>query len=218
MAEAAQAPIESAAQVEGSRIPGLSGIAADFLRRHPREACAALESAAARYGANHSNSQAPAAAVENEDPDEQEARALEAAKALYEEMKDSDPYELPESLKPFFVDSPKSPDLLGAAQAAERLGVSPQTVYNWANKGTLLAWKGPDRLLTIPAGQILGPRKVVPRLAEIVDIIGDAELAWDFLTEEWPFADDFTYPLEKLKAGQIEEVLATAPAFDTTFT
>ena len=207
---------EAAVQVEEPRLPGLSGIAADFLRRHPREACAALETAAAQYGAN--NSQTAAAAVAGEDPDEQEARALAAAKALYEEMKDSDPYELPESLKPFFVDSPKSPDLLGAAQAAERLGVSPQTVYRWANKGTLLAWRGPDRILTIPAGQILGPRKVVPRLAEIVDIIGDAELAWDFLTEEWPFADDFTYPLEKLKAGQIEEVLATAPAFDTTFT
>ena len=195
---------EAAVQIEESRIAGLSGIAADFLRRHPREACAALETAAA--------------AVAGEDPDEQEARALAAAKALYEEMQDSDPYELPESLKPFFVDLPKSPDLLGAAQAAERLGVSPQTVYNWVRKGTLLAWKGPDRILTIPAGQILGPRKVVPRLAEIVDIIGDAELAWDFLTEEWPFADDFTYPLEKLKAGRIEEVLATAPAFDTTFT
>ena len=207
---------EAAAQIEEPRIAGLSGIAADFLRRHPREACAALETAAARYGAN--NSQTAAAAVAGEDPDEQEARALAAAKALYEEMQDSDPYELPESLKPFFVDSPKSPDLLGAAQAAERLGVSPQTVYRWAHKGTLLAWKGPDRILTIPAGQILGPRKVVPRLAEIVDIIGDAELAWDFLTEEWPFADDFTYPLEKLKAGQIEEVLATAPGYGTVFT
>ena len=218
MAEAAQAPIESAAQSEGARIPGLSGIAADFLRRHPREACAALESAAAQYGANHSNSQTPAAAVESEDPDEQEARALEAAKALYEEMKDSDPYELPESLKPFVVDSPASPDMIGAAQAAERLGVSPQTVYNWANKGTLLAWKRPGRRMTIPAGQILGPRKIVPCIAEIRDIIGSAKLAWVFLTEEWPFGDDIAYPLEKLKAGQIEEVLAAAPGFGMDFT
>ena len=217
MAEAAQAM----KQADGFReqgFPGLSGIAADFLRRHPREACAALESAAARYGANHSNSQAPAAAVEGEDPDEQEARALEAAKALYEEMKDSGPYELPESLKPFVVDSPESPDLLGAAQAAARLGVSPQTVYNWANKGTLLAWKRPGRRLTIPAGQILGPRKVVPGLAAVRNIVGSPELTWDFLTQEWPFADDVAYPLEKLKSGQVQEVLDTAPGFGMTFT
>ena len=217
MAEAA----EAMKQADGFReqgFPGLSRDAADFLRRHPREACAALETAAARYGANNSNAQAAAAAVAGEDPDEQEARALAAAKALYEEMQDSDPYELPESLKPFVVRRPRSPDMLGVSQAAERLGVSPQTVYNWARKGTLLAWKGPDHGLRIPAGQILGPRKVVPALAEIVDIIGDAELAWDFLTEEWPFANDCTYPLEKLKAGQIEEVLATAPGYGTVFT
>ena len=97
-------------------------------------------------------------------------------------------------------------------------GASLSTVYNWVRKGRLLAWKGPDQGLRIPAGQILGPRKVVPALAEIVDIIGDAELAWDFLTEEWPLADDAAYPLEKLKSGQVEEVLDTAPAFGMTFT
>ena len=179
---------------------------------------AAPASAAARYGANHSNSQTPAAAVDSEDPDEQEARALEAAKALYEEMKDSDPYELPESLKPFFVDLPKSPDLLGVAQAAERLGVSRSTVYNWVRKGTLLAWQRRGRVLTMPAGQILGPRRVVPGLAEVMDIIGSARFTWVFLTQEWPLADDVAYPLEKLKSGQVQEVLDTAPAFGTTFT
>ena len=212
----AEAAVKSAEQVEGSRIPGLSRDAADFLRRHPREACAALETAAAQHGAN--NSQAAAAAVAGEDPDEQEARALAAAKALYEEMKDSDPYELPESLKPFVVDSPESPDMIGVSQAAARLGVSPQTVYNWARKGTLLAWKRPGRRMTIPAGQILGPRKIVPCIAEIRDIIGSAKLAWVFLTEEWPFGDDIAYPLEKLKAGQVEEVLAAAPGFGMNFT
>ena len=217
MAEAA----EAMKQADGFReqgFPGLSRDAADFLRRHPREACAALETAAARYGANNSNAQAAAAAVAGEDPDEQEARALAAAKALYEEMQDSDPYELPESLKPFVVDSPESPDMIGVSQAAAQLGVSPQTVYRWANKGTLLAWKRPGRRMTIPAGQILGPRKIVPCIAEIRDIIGSAKLAWVFLTEEWPFGDDIAYPLEKLKAGQVQEVLAAAPGFGMNFT
>ena len=129
------------------------------------------------------------------------------------------PVEVPERLKPFLVRRPRSPDMLGVTQAAERLGVSRSTVYNWVRNGTLLAWKRRrGRGLTIPAGQILGPRRVVPGLAAIMDIIGSARLTWVFLTQEWPLADDVAYPLEKLKSGHVQEVLDTAPAFGTTFT
>lgn len=202
-------------RVEG--IPGLSRKAADFLRRRPREArmavAAALETAAAQDAQ-------PAAA---------KAYKLAAAKRLQETAaaRDAQPAgkrrrssstEIPERLKPFLVSRPRSPDMLYAAQAAERLGVSRSTVYNWVRKGTLLAWQRRGRGLTIPAGQILGPRRVVPGLAEVMDIIGSARLTWVFLTEEWPLADDVAYPLEKLKSGQVQEVLDTAPAFGTTFT
>ncbi len=126
--------------------------------------------------------------------------------------------DVPESLKPFIVLRPRSPDMLDAMQAAARLEVSRSTVYYWARSRKLLAWKPPGRRLTIPAKQILGPRKVVPGIAEVLDIIDDPELAWTFLTEEWPFADEVAYPLEKLKAGRIEEVVDTAPGFGMVFT
>ena len=177
-------------RVEG--IPELSQKAADFLRRRPRKArmavAAALETAAAQ--------------------DAQPAGKPRRSSST----------EIPEKLKPFLVSRPRSPDMLGVAQAAERLGVSRSTVYNWVRKGTLLAWQRRGRGLTIPAGQILGPRRVVPGLAEVMDIIGSARLTWVFLTQEWPLADDVAYPLEKLKSGQLQEVLDTAPAFGTTFT
>ncbi len=124
-------------------LPGLSKNALAFLRRHPQEACRALETAAARY----------------------------------EALSNGASVDVPESLKPFIVLRPRSPDMLDVAQAAARLGVSRSTVYNWARNRKLLAWKPPGRRLTIPAKQILGPRKVVPGIAEVLDSIDDPELA-----------------------------------------
>ena len=177
-------------RVEG--IPELSQKAADFLRRRPRKArmavAAALETAAAQ--------------------DAQPAGKPRRSSST----------EIPEKLKPFLVSRPRSPDMLYAAQAAERLDLATSTVYSWVDRKKLLGWKPPGRHMKIPAGQILGPRKVVPGLAAIVDIIGSPVLTWAFLSQEWPFENDIAYPLEKLKNGQVEEVLAAAPAFGTTFT
>ena len=56
--------------------------------------------------------------------------------------------------------------IAGVSEAAARLEVSRTTIYGWAEKGTLLAWKSTRRSLNIPAAQILGPGKVVPGLAD----------------------------------------------------
>ena len=126
--------------------------------------------------------------------------------------------EVPESLKPFIVYRSENQDTISVPAAAERLGVSHSTVYNWVNNGKLLAWKPAGRRLVIPARQILGPRRVVPGIAEVFDIIDDPELTWAFLSEEWPFADDVACPIDKLVAGLVDEVVDAAPAFGTTFT
>ena len=107
--------------------------------------------------------------------------------------------------------------MLGVTAAAARLGVSRTTVYDWVGKGTLLGWKSTRRGLTIPASQILGPRKVVAGLAEVLDAIGDPELAWAFLTQEWPFEDEVAVPLEMLKVGRTAAVIGAAPGFGATF-
>ena len=107
--------------------------------------------------------------------------------------------------------------MLGVTGAAARLQVSRTTVYDWVDRRTLLAWKSTRRGLTIPAEQILGPGKVVDGLAGVLDVIDDPELAWAFLTQEWPFDDEAAFPLEMLKAGRIQEVIDAAPGFGAAF-
>ena len=144
--------------------------------------------------------------------------ALEAA-AVQSEMRggDTSATTTPERLEPFIVRRPKGADMLGVSEAAARLEVSRTTVYDWAARGILLAWKSTKRGLTIPAAQILGPGKVVPGLAEVLESIGDPELTWTFLAQEWPFADEAARPLDKLTAGRVDEVMDAAPGFGAAF-
>ena len=64
---------------------------------------------------------------------------------------------------------------------------------------------------------LLDTRKVVAGLAEVLDAIGDPELAWAFLTQEWSFEDHVAVPLEMLKAGRTAAVIGAAPGFGATF-
>ncbi len=141
------------------------------------------------------------------------AVALETAAAQYA-VEDS----VPGKLRPFIVDRNRGKDILGVSEAAARLEVSRTTVYDWVARGTLLAWKSTKRGLSIPAAQVLGPGRVVPGLANVMEVIGDPELAWIFLTRDWPFEETVAQPLELLKAGRMEEVLGAAPGFGASFT
>ena len=145
------------------------------------------------------------------------AVALETA-AAQNEAEDRHADDVPEGLRPFVLRRGGGEDIIGVSEAAARLGVSRTTVYDWAARGTLLAWKSTRRGLSIPAAQIVGPGNVVAGLAEVVKAVGDPELAWAFLAREWPFADAAAPPLELLKAGRVDEVLDAAPGFGATFT
>ena len=130
----------------------------------------------------------------------------------------SDPStQVPEGLRPFVVRRGGAEDILGVSEVAKRLQVSHNTVYDWVDRKTLVAWKSTKRGLSIPAAQILGAGKVVAGLADVSDVIGDPELAWVFLSQEWPFEDTVTAPLTLLKAGRIDDVLGAASGFGTTF-
>ena len=124
---------------------------------------------------------------------------------------------MPEKLRPFIVQRADE-DIVIVSEAAARLEVSRTTVYRWVEKNTLIAWRSTKRRLSIPAAQILGPGRVIPGLAGVVDIVGDPALAWEFLIQEWPFDDAAVAPLELLKAGRLDEVLDAAPGFGATFT
>lgn len=124
--------------------------------------------------------------------------------------------ELPEQLKRFIV-SRSGEDMVGIAEAASQLGVSRATIYDWAAKNTLIAWRSGQRGLNIPATQIVDG-KVVPGLAEVVDVVGSPQLAWAFLDQKWPFEDVVERPLERLNSGHLDEVLDAAVGFGATFT
>lgn len=182
---------EPTKQVDPFRIEGLAGLskaAEDFLLGHPQEARMAV------------------------------SVALETAAAQHEAYGRSAAVEVPGRLEPFIVHRTTIADTIGVSAAAERLEVSRTTVYVWVKHKTLLAWKSTKRGLKIPAAQILGPGKVVPGLARVLGVIEDPELAWEFLTQEWPFSDRVARPLEELMAGRIEDVADAAPSFGADFT
>lgn len=125
---------------------------------------------------------------------------------------------VPEALRPFAVARALGGETINASEAAARLKVSRTTVYDWVEKGTLLAWRSTKRGLSIPAEQILGEGRVVEGLDRVVDIVGDPELAWDYLSVEAPFADGPARPIDLLKDGRMAEVLGSAAAFGTAST
>lgn len=145
------------------------------------------------------------------------AVALETAAAQSEAEAGDSGEAVPEQLREFVVDR-AADGILGVTEAAEKLGISRTTVYDWASKNMLIAWRSTKRKLNIPAAQILGPGGVLPGMAEVVDVVGDPELAWTFLTQEWPFEETVERPLDRLRAGRIEEVLSAAAGFGTSFT
>ena len=167
--------------------PALSSSARAFVRHHPREARLAV------------------------------TVALETA-AAQREREDADiAAGVPEGLQPFVVRRDGSEDILGVSEAAKRLEVSRTTVYDWVDRKTLIAWRSTKRGLSIPAAQILGAGKVVAGLEDVAEAIGDPELAWAFLSQEWPFEDTMATPLALLKSGRIDDVLGAAAGFGATF-
>ncbi len=145
------------------------------------------------------------------------AVALETAAAQSEMRAGVRVEEVPEQLRPF-VDSRTTEQILGVTEAAARLRLSRTTVYDWASRNTLIAWRSTKRRLNIPAEQIVGPGRVIPGLADVVEAVGDPELAWAFLSQEWPFDETAARPIERLSDGRLEEVLSAAAGFGATFT
>ncbi|MDE0395551.1 MAG: hypothetical protein OYK82_12325 [Gammaproteobacteria bacterium] len=86
-------------------------------------------------------------------------------------------------------------------------------VYAWIAQLCLLAWRSKPYSLTFRAAQIFGPRWVVPHLGDVFDIVGNAELAWGFLTREWEIEDRVAPPLDLLKTGRTDEVIRAASEF-----
>jgi excisionase family DNA binding protein len=109
--------------------------------------------------------------------------------------------------------------VLSISEAAEALDVTRVTVYAWIESKRLLAWRATRRGVLVPSEQILGVGEVVPGIAEVLAVIPDAEAAWDFLSDESPFLDSekSVRPIEVLREGKVEAVVAAAHSFLEAF-
>jgi hypothetical protein len=74
-----------------------------------------------------------------------------------------------------------------------------ESAYAWIADKRLLGWQATHRGPVIPAEQILGPRSVVPGLPQLLEIIPDPAVAWDFLRQDSAFLDPPQRPIDALK-------------------
>jgi excisionase family DNA binding protein len=189
--------------------PRLSPRAVRFVARHPERLdsliAVALEAAAAQEA--HRSDGDSDATEEGAAQDLPETNALSAAPVL------------PEALRRFVKASASGDQsLLNVSEAAKQLEISRPTIYAWIADKRLLGWRATHRGPVIPAEQILGPRRVVAGLPQLLEIISDPAVAWDFLRQESVFLDPPQRPLDALKEGRIAEVTAAIQSYGTAFT
>lgn len=171
--------------------PALSRAAAQFVESHPNEVTGIVANAL-------------------------EAAALEAGLVPLKERA------LPEALRRLVVsrhaDSGEG-RVISISEAAELLEVTRVTVYAWIESKRLLAWRATRRGVLIPAEQIVGVGEVAPGIAQVLAVIPDPEAAWDFLSEESAFVDPEreVRPIDALKHGNVEAVIAAAHSFLEAF-
>jgi excisionase family DNA binding protein len=151
------------------------------------------------------------------------ATALETAAALEATEAPLAARTLPPALQRLVTSTRADADegrVLSISEAAELLKVTRVTVYAWIESKRLLAWRATRRGVLVPAEQILGPSEVAPGIERVLAIIPDPAAAWDFLTEESPYVtpDALRRPIDALKAGEIDAVIAAAHSFLDAFT
>jgi excisionase family DNA binding protein len=175
--------------------PALSRAAVQFVEKHPNEVTGIVANAL------------EAAAV-----------AAAAVEAGLVQLKDR---VIPDALRRLVARSSDSGDgrVLSISEAAERLEVTRVTIYAWIESKRLLAWRATRRGVLIPAEQIMGADEVVPGIAQVLGVIPDPEAAWDFLDEESAFVDpeNSMRPIEALRQGKVEAVVAAARSFLEAF-
>ena len=142
--------------------------------------------------------------------------ALEAAAAQFESFTGTE-RDIPDSLRPYLVQGSPSNDVIDPDEAATRLSVSRATVYNWIEARRLIGWRLTRQGTFIPAEQIVGPGELVPGIDRVLQLIPEPRAAWRFLSEASQHFDSPQRPIDALKAGKLEEVIAAARASGETF-
>lgn len=127
---------------------------------------------------------------------------------------------LPKALQRFVVAAPADSSNLSVSAAAKALDISRVTLYAWIKAKRLIAFRATETAMGIPAEQIVGPKKIVPGIDRVLEVIPQPSLAWEFLTEEVPNIDPagLIRPIDALQAGKVDAVVAAAEGWGVDFT
>lgn len=106
---------------------------------------------------------------------------------------------------------PVDDELVGAGDVATLLGLgSRQAVHGRRARGALVGFVNGRRDVLFPRAQFDERGRVVPGLADVLAVFdGEAYEAWSWLTASSAALDD-DVPLERLRSGDIEIVIAAA--------
>jgi excisionase family DNA binding protein len=145
---------------------------------------------------------------------------LEAAAAQFDAINQNEP-DIPDSLRPYVIEPATTIPLtgvIGAEEAAQRLGVTRATVYNWIEAKRLIGWRLTRQGTLIPAEQIVGQGELVPGIDRVLELIPEPRAAWRFLDEQSQHFDVPQRPIDALKAGKLAQVITAARASGESFT
>lgn len=106
------------------------------------------------------------------------------------------------------------PGMATVPELADLLEISPSTAHRWIRERKLIAWERRGQAKG-PVKQVLGPGKPLPALDQIAEVMDmPPELIWDFLSNPWCWAGGPPEPpIDKLRRGDLEDVINAAPAY-----
>lgn len=103
-------------------------------------------------------------------------------------------------------------DTLSSDEAARTLGLAKrQSIHERHRRGELIGFEAERRGVRFPRAQFDDERRVLPGVAELLTLFGDAHGTWHWLTTSTNLLDDRT-PLEGLRRGDAAAVLGAARA------
>lgn len=108
-------------------------------------------------------------------------------------------------------------ETLSTTEAGVLLNVTRPTILEWIKSGKIIAIKQAKRGWRIPAAQI-AKGKIAPRVKDVIEAIGDAEAAWDFLVRDQVIGDRRGRPIDLMFARDADLVVSVAEGYGRDFT
>lgn len=108
-------------------------------------------------------------------------------------------------------------ELLTTDETAELIGKSQPTVLEWIKKGRIIGLTRNKRGYRVPKEQFARQHKVIEEITKVTALLPDHNIVWSFLTEPYPFESGLKRPIDLLKKGAVEDVIAAATSWGSDF-